>query len=265
EYDLVLDAQGLLKSAWVARKVAKKNMIPLAGYDWSSIREPLASLCYTQKQSVSKDLHAIERIRQLFCKTLGYDLESHAPIVYGLDTTTWHSPSVLPDAFQAGVYWVFLHGTTWESKYWPEAYWVDLLARANAVGRHVVLPWGNEEERLRALRIAETSEQGMAWVPEQPLSLNTVAQLLKYAQGVVSVDTGLSHVAAALDVPMVVMYRVTDPKLVGADGSQVIRLASPCAPDYLKQFPDKKTEAQSLEGLSVENVFQNLMRLMRLR
>ncbi|VAW44834.1 Lipopolysaccharide core heptosyltransferase I, partial [hydrothermal vent metagenome] len=41
EYDLVLDAQGLLKSAWVARKVAKKNMIPLAGYDWSSIREPL--------------------------------------------------------------------------------------------------------------------------------------------------------------------------------------------------------------------------------
>ena len=265
QYDLILDAQGLLKSAWVAKKAAQKKAIPRAGYDWSSIREPLASLFYQKKYAVSKNLHAIERIRRLFAQTLGYPLEDHAPIVYGLDTSSWDFPSILPEAFQAGVYWVFLHGTTWESKYWPEAYWVDLLARTNAVGRHVVLPWGNEEERLRALRIAQTSEQGMAWVPDQPLSLNRVAQLLKCAQGVVSVDTGLSHVAAALDVPMVVMYRVTDPKLVGADGSQVIRLASPCAPDYLKQFPDKKTEALSLKGLSVEDVFQNLMRLMRLR
>jgi len=136
-----------------------------------------------------------------------------------------------------------------------------LLALVHATGLKVVLPWGNEEERLRANRIASSAPSDKSWVPEKPLSLNTVAELLNAAKGVVSVDTGLSHVAAALDVPMVVLYRVTDPKLVGADGSNVVRLESPCAPDYLKQFPNKETERRSLNGLSVETVFQNIMTL----
>ncbi len=261
QYDLVLDAQGLLKSAWVAKKAAQKKAISRAGYDWSSIREPLASLFYQQKHAVSKNLHAIERIRRLFSGALDYALPPYAPIVYGLDTATWRKPTVLPELFQSEAYGVFLHGTTWESKYWPEENWIALLARVNASGQRVVLLWGNEEERLRALRIAKTAPKGMSWVPEQPLSLNTVAQLLAFAQHVISVDTGLSHVAAALEVPMVVLYRVTDPKLVGADGENVVRLASPCAPDYLKQFPNKETEERSLEGLSVNDVWGALMSL----
>ena len=256
-YDLVLDAQGLLKSAWVAKKIPP----PIAGYDWQSAREPLATLFYQHKYSVPKAQHAILRLRQLTAQALGYELAKDQKIHYGLDTSNWSKPTVLTKALGGGGYFVFLHGTTWESKYWPESYWIKLLALVHATGLKVVLPWGNEEERLRANRIASSAPSDKSWVPEKPLSLNTVAELLNAAKGVVSVDTGLSHVAAALDVPMVVLYRVTDPKLVGADGSNVVRLESPCAPDYLKQFPNKETERRSLNGLSVETVFQNIMTL----
>ncbi|WP_029408099.1 lipopolysaccharide heptosyltransferase I [Thiomicrorhabdus sp. Milos-T2] len=250
QYDLIIDAQGLLKSAWVARKIKAKT----AGYDWQSAREPLATWFYQFKYPVVKEQHAILRLRQLFAQSLNYSLAENAPIVYGLNTQAWSKPEVVIDQFSEQDYWVFLHGTTWETKYWPEDYWIELLKQANALGKKVILPWGNQEEQQRALRIAKTTKAENVWVPEQMLSLNDMAKTLKNAQAVVSVDTGLSHVAAALEVPMVVLYRVTDPKLVGADGAQVTRLESPCAPGYIKKFADKKQELLSLQNLGVKEV-----------
>ncbi len=255
EYDLIVDAQGLYKSLWVGRKLNA----PISGFDFKSAREPLSSLFYKNKYGVAKDQHAILRLRQLFAQALQYPLAENAPIVYGLSTQAWSKPAVLLENVGQGDYWVFLHGTTWETKYWPEAYWIELLQKANDAGVKVILPWGNQEEHERALRIASVSKNDQAWVPDEMLSLNTVAKVLKNAQAVVSVDTGLSHVAAALEVPMVVLYRVTDPKLVGADGSKVKRLQSPCAPLYLKKFNQPEQEQLSLKGLSVDAIFQTLI------
>ncbi|PIX80688.1 MAG: lipopolysaccharide heptosyltransferase 1, partial [Piscirickettsiaceae bacterium CG_4_9_14_3_um_filter_43_564] len=76
----------------------------------------------------------------------------------------------------------------------------------------------------------------------------------KFAKAVVSVDTGLSHVAAALDVPMVVIYRVTDPNLVGALGKKVTHLQSPLAHKYIKKFNDKYQQQSSLSSISFRDV-----------
>lgn len=254
DYNLILDAQGLYKSVWVGRRVKG----PISGFDLKSAREPLASLFYRHKYPVAKDQHAILRLRQLFAQALNYSFDDDQPIVYGLNTQAWSKPKALPAEWSGDDYLVFLHGTTWETKYWPEAHWIELLNKVNKAGFKVVLPWGNDEEHERALRLADSVESQQAWVPDRMLSLNIMARLLKNAKGVVSVDTGLSHVAAALEVPMVVLYRVTDPKLVGADGPRVVRLASPCAPDYIKQFKDDEESERSLQGLSVEEVWNCL-------
>lgn len=246
QYDLIIDAQGLLKSVWVARKIKA----PIYGMDWKSVREPLASLFYQNKISVAKDQHAIWRLRELFSKALSYDLSNDKPIVYGLDTTLWTKPDFLVEQFSDNDYAVFLHGTTWDTKYWPEEYWVELLLSFAQQSIKVVLPWGNDEEKQRAVRIASHVESHQAWVPEQMLSLNSVAQILKFAKVVVSVDTGLSHVAAALDVPMTVLYRVTDPVKIGAFGPKVVRLESPLSTRYIKKFTDTEDTVLSLKNIS---------------
>lgn len=256
KYDLVLDAQGLLKSVWVARRI----LGDVSGFDRKSAREAVASLFYQNKYPVKKDQHAILRLRQLFAQALNYSLVEDQPIAYGLETSSWSKPEVLQAHIGSDDYAVFLHGTTWNTKYWPEDHWIELLKKVQKRGLKVVLPWGNDEEKQRSLRIASHSEKEDVWVPAQRLSLNTVAQILNFSTRVVSVDTGLSHVAAALEVPMVVLYRVTDPKLVGADGSKVTRLQSPCALLYLKKFSKPDQEEVSLQGLSVNDVFQALFK-----
>ncbi|MDR9498546.1 MAG: glycosyltransferase family 9 protein [Hydrogenovibrio sp.] len=153
--------------------------------------------------------------------------------------------------FNDSPYWVGLHGTTWDTKLWPERYWVELIRHQADKGLKVVLPWGDEEEKARAKRLVEKANLvfDQAWVPEKRLALTDMARLLKFSEFVVSVDTGLSHVAAALDVPMVVLYRVTDPKLVGALGPKVTRLVSPLGAKYIKVFRGSQKEV-SLRCLS---------------
>ncbi|KUJ73003.1 lipopolysaccharide heptosyltransferase I [Thiomicrospira sp. WB1] len=256
-YDLVVDAQGLLKSAWVVRKVEGEKV----GFDWHSAREPLVSWFYDRKVAVAKEQHAITRLRQLMAGACGYDLpdmnENH--IEYGLDHQAWSKPDFLHTELDDAPYWVGLHGTTWDTKLWPERYWVELIRHQADKGLKVVLPWGNEEEKARAQRLLEKANLvfDQAWVPQERLALTDMARLLKFSEFVVSVDTGLSHVAAALDVPMVVLYRVTDPKLVGALGPNVTRLVSPLGPQYLKQFSPGQAE-RSLEGLDVDSVLKSL-------
>lgn len=262
QYDLVIDAQGLIKSAWVARKLRAAGAKTVVGLDWYSARESLASLAYQQKISVDKNQHAVTRLRQLFASALGYSIPDSENIDYGLQLP---DHSILSDqAFLPGGYDLFLHGTTWDTKLWPESYWIELGLHAQQSGKALVLLWGTEDEKARALRIqtallearAETPNEVRVWVPEKRLSLLAVAQLLKNARQIVSVDTGLSHVSAALDVPISIIYRVTDPAKIGAKGNRVVMLASPVAPHYVKQFRDAEQETESLVGIQVEDVIE---------
>ena len=218
EYDVVLDAQGLIKSALFTRLARG----PRFGLDKNSAREGLAALAYQHPQFVAKGEHAIPRVRQLFAQVLGYPLPNG--LSYGVDRARWSRPDV------SGDYWVFLHGTTWITKLWPEAYWRELAALVAASGRQVMLPWGNDEERERAERIA-AGQAGVNVLPK--MGLNALNAYLAHAQAVVGVDTGLSHVVAALEVPSVAIYGATDSTLTGVLGPQVdvIRSAySDCAP-----------------------------------
>lgn len=211
-YDLVIDAQGLLKSAWLTRYCSA----PVAGLAADSAREPLASRFYQHGYSVAKNQHAVERTRQLFAAALGYALPKTLGD-YGLDRQQ------MAQGLAAEPYVLFLHGTTWPSKHWPEADWRALAEHLNQAGMAVRLPWGSETERARAERIA----QGLAQVQVLPkLNLRGVAQVIAGARVCVAVDTGLGHLAAALAVPTISLYGPTLPSKVGAYGRGQIHLCS---------------------------------------
>ncbi len=244
-YDLVIDAQGLIKSAWLCR-LAKA---PTAGFDKHSVREPIASWTYRHKYAVSKEMHAVERTRELFAQALSYEKPASKG-QYGLRredfcSATPESPNL-----------VFLHGTTRADKHYPEIYWKQLAERMTALGYRVRLPWGSEIERARA----ETIAKGLASVEVLPkLNLYGVAGLLAQANGVVAVDTGLGHLSAALNVPTVSLYGPTDPGLIGAYGENQIHL---CAGDM--EPVTTETEPQIFAPLIPAKVEQQLVALLGL-
>jgi heptosyltransferase-1 len=195
-YDIVVDTQGLIRSAMIARSA----LGPRHGYDRGSIREPLASRLYDVTHTVSRDLHAVDRNRILTGKALGYEPDG-APD-YGLDR------SALRDG--AGRYAVLLHATARPEKEWPLANWIALGRLIEARGIKLVLPWGNDNERVRAERIAYALNH--ARIAER-MPLDRMAKLIAGAEFVVGVDTGLVHLAAALGVPLVSIFAGSEPAL----------------------------------------------------
>ncbi|MDH3281366.1 MAG: lipopolysaccharide heptosyltransferase I, partial [Gammaproteobacteria bacterium] len=137
EYDLVIDAQGLMKSALIARAGRGERW----GWASDSAREPLASLAYQCRVHNRSADHAITRARRLFAAAHGYRYAVH-DLDYGVDRARLPSPALaLPDR-----YVVLIHGTTWRSKHWPESFWEALVAIAGDRGFNVLLPWASAGE-----------------------------------------------------------------------------------------------------------------------
>ncbi|UVK79238.1 MAG: ADP-heptose:LPS heptosyltransferase 1 [Sodalis sp. Ffu] len=226
-YDAVIDAQGLMKSAVLVTRIARGEK---HGMDCKSAREPFASWFYNQRHEVSKQQHAIERIRQLFSASLGYPLPS-SPGNYAI--ASHFKPQLCPVP-----YLLFLHSTARVGKQWPGSYWRILIQRASDAGYQIKLPWGARHEQRRAQWMAEGCSRAEV-LPR--LTLAQVAEQLASATAVISVDTGLSHLAAALDRPNLTLYGPTDPGLIGGYGRNQQALRS---------------KEGTMESLTVDRVWQ---------
>lgn len=205
DYDLVLDTQGLLKSAILAVQANG----PLAGYTGDSAKEQLAARFYDRHFRVARNLHAVVRNRELAAAALAYRLDE--TLDYGIVAPT-KEHAWLP----AGPYVVLLSATSRDDKLWPESYWIELGQTLAARGLRMVLPAGNPLERARAARLAAAIPQAL---PAPSLSIDVLASLLAQARAVVGVDTGLTHLAVALGVPTVALYTATEPGLTGVLGA----------------------------------------------
>lgn len=220
-YDLVVDTQGLLKSALVARWARG----PICGCNWDTAREKLASLFYDRRVPLDWSRHAVERNRMIAAQCIGYAVAG--PADYGIRAParefTWMQG--------ADRYVVFLHATSREEKLWPEAEWTALGRRLGEVPLSVVLPWGSEAEKARSVRLRESIPGAI--VPPG-LLLEDAAALLGGAAAVVGVDTGLAHLAAALGVPVAGIYCATDPASTGVHGPAAVNLGGKGSPPSLE-------------------------------
>ena len=207
-YDIVIDTQGLLKSAVICYLSRSANK---CGYDKVSARESIASYFYHHRFSVSLALHAVQRNRELVALALGYTIDSNL-LDYGIQS---NSALVESNSLPAR-YIMALHGTSRDSKLWPVAQWILLGRLLESQGLSLVLPWGNQVELERAKQIA--SEIKLA-VLLPKLSIAALAKIIQGSQAVIGVDTGLAHLAVALNKPVIAIYTDTDPSLTGLYGA----------------------------------------------
>lgn len=210
-YDMVLDTQGLVKSALITRAAQGLR----CGYAREVAREPLAALAYDCCYTIPRNAHAVERNRWLAAAAAGYAPDM--PLRYSL-----HAPDALPDWAPQQAFALLLTATSRDEKLWPEGHWIELGRTLTDRGLICTLPAGNPVERARAERIAAQIPRAIV-VP--PASLTALASLMQAAACIVGVDTGLTHLAAALDRPVVALAVSTDPALTGVHGGpQAINL-----------------------------------------
>ena len=211
-YDVVIDSQGLIKSAAVALLTHGARH----GFAFTVAREPWSAFAYQHHHAVATGQHAIDRQRRLFAESIGYELPD-TRAVSGLESIASTSHQVF-----------LLHGTTWQSKHWPLMMWQALAQQISAQGYDPVVTWGNAQEFERAKAIVSAS--GATLLERQ--SISELTGRLAKAAAVIGVDSGLAHLSAALGTPTVGLYGPTDAVLTGCRGlrSTCLQAELPCAP-----------------------------------
>ena len=246
KYDYIIDAQGLLKSAWIA-KLGKGVSY---GFDKRSAKEPLSSIFYQHKIIVEKSQHAIYRLQLLLAKIFNYS-PNISVIDYGI-RYQWKREQCKNQV-------VFVHGTTWASKHWPLKHWQQLAHYFSEQNCKVLLPWGNKNEKISAKEIGHNC-QNVTVLPKK-ISLLALVEIFIQSKAVIAVDTGLSHLAAACNVPIVTIYGATSNKLTGTSGNNATHIAShfTCAPCLKRNCPiSSDVFAPCGVSISAESVFNSV-------
>lgn len=212
QFEQIIDSQGLIKSALFA----KMANAPIVGLDKQSAREPFAAHFYTQTFAVKKGEDAVWRNRQLFAQIFDYPLENSPDFGVVVPPEVSGSLQDLPND-----YYVALHATSRDSKLWLQDNWLNLFNKIyEQDGCPILLTWGNETEKARSEQMAAA----LPFVRVCPkLNLLQAADLLAKSRAVVGVDTGLLHLANAVNVPLVGIYTDSDPVKTGVQVSDWAR------------------------------------------
>jgi heptosyltransferase-1 len=216
-YDAVIDLQGLTKSALVARlarlapggkRYALANQTDGSGYEAPT--RWVADVAI----AVEPHIHAVRRSRELAARSLGYSLA--AATHFGLKVPA--QPAKINHHFPKGRI-AFVHGTSRADKEWPLSHWVTLGQRLNTAGYQVVLAHGNAAELVTSQAIAKslngTAPDSAVVLPLLPL--DALTEELAQCAGVIGVDSGVSHIAVALDLPHVQIYNFDTAWRTGPD------------------------------------------------
>ena len=213
KYDAVIDLQGLTKSAVVARLAHGVSYGMANATEGSSFEAP-ARWLIDQPIRMPLHVHAVDRARQLAAAALKFELQGLPQ--YGLAAQATREQGN-PSAATKPVM-LLVHGTSRDDKLWPEAHWIALGQRLAAAGWRIALPRTGDVERARAHRIAAAilaaggtangAASGFEAEVWPAMNLNALTERMQSCQAVIGVDSGLSHIAVALNLPHVQIYNL---------------------------------------------------------
>ncbi len=234
EYDVIIDMQNNLKSAFLSFLIKKQ----VTGLDAKSSREFPSHLAYKAKFNIPKTLHAIDRQKELLSKALGYETNKSS-INYGITKERFSRPHFdLPGRF------VFcVQNASWKTKQWSIENWKKLLIDLKSYNLNFLFPSGNHEEYKRASEICSISDNAIAM---EILPLDTIAYILDRADFAICSDTGLAHLSAVTDTKSLTLYGPTKTSLIGTMGENQSHLVG---------------KESDINSISVEKVISTLIEL----
>ena len=237
-YDAALDLQGLMKSAMITRTCKARRKIGFKGG-----KEPVAGWFLTEPlPAFDPDRHALERYLDIL-----EPLELMRPALpeFGLKPRPQQVQEVRTLLGELGgerPLWVLHPMAKWDSKLWPVEHWARLAGLMAGMGLDLVLSGSADDQPVTRAIAAQSGLQGGLLDLSGVLDLGQESALLGLARGVVSTDTGIMHLAAALGAPVVALFGPTAPWRTGpwGPGHQVMRLEMECSPCFDRQCPQPR-------------------------
>jgi heptosyltransferase I len=242
-YDSIIDAQGLIKSSlsMIGVKGTKH------GFATPLLKEPLARFNYHHQHEVEVG-HVIDKNRQLLASVFNYPLSPS--FRFGIENNSIIKSNQV----------VFFIGSSWHNKRWPLSHWHQLVKKAINHGLHVVMPWGSQKEKDELLIFNSFPSSKLTI---SSYSLNNLKNVLESSRAVIAADTGVLHLAQAVNTPVLGLFGPTDGMRSGPGSNALIQSKESCAPCMRRKckFNDS-IWAPCMISIDPDNVWSRLLKVM---
>ncbi len=216
KYDYIIDSHGMLKSSIL--NIFFKG--PKFGYDMKSIKEKISILFYNNRYRVDKNYLATTKNRILAQKIFNYDVDLKK-VDFGIKNENF------PKLYLTNQikYIIFFSATSKDSKKYPISNWLKLAQYL--IDKHnikIVIPFGNKKELKEAQEISNNIyPKNNIMIPDKILTYFELHCLISNAEFVFGVDTGLVHLANALNKKLIAIFTDTNPNLTGIFESNIAK------------------------------------------
>ncbi len=251
EYDIVIDLQGLLKSAITAKLLGKK----IAGFDKHSTRESIAAKLYHDSYAIAYDENTIDRYRLLVSKALDMPLTKEEvihkkPYMHYLDKDFDISKPYFKEDKPTVI---FIIGANWESRIYPKE---QLLEVAKNLDANILIPYGSKEEEKTGHWL-ETKATNITLLPK--MNLNALKALISHADLLIGNDTGPSFIAWANNIPTIILFGPTPPSRVYQTDISITLKSSSVIDHYKLNKKDF-----SIKEIAPQEILSHAKKLLRL-
>ncbi|PAF53378.1 lipopolysaccharide heptosyltransferase I [Helicobacter sp. 13S00482-2] len=265
EYDLIIDMQGLLKSAIVGKIIDKKRFV---GFNKNSIREKVAAYFYDEGVDIAYEKNILERnAKVLFSAVGGFDVvlegESHEHWVeevsknrseaFGFTQASQSKIASLGVFDGSKKTILFILEASIESKTYPIAQYVELAKLLKNENTKILLPWkGNPQKAQEVFAQIHTFIDALV-LPE--LSQDELKALISKVDVVIGGDTGVTHLGWAMGRPSITLYGNTPIERLKVIGERNISLSG-----NLNANCDKNDF--SIQNISAEEIFKSIRKIL---
>jgi len=199
-YDLVIDAQGLIKSAVTSKLLSTK----VAGFDKQSIREKPATWLYKKQVAYPYDANTIDRNVAVIGQPLDVQI-TEKQIINKIPFLFYSNELGSIESFfskkQANI--IFVIGSTWPSRNYPKEKYLTVI---NGLDANSLIIWGNEQEKQDAEWIANKTTKATV-LPK--LNFDQLKAVLANSNLVIGNDTGPTHMAWGFNIPSITLFGPT--------------------------------------------------------
>jgi lipopolysaccharide heptosyltransferase I len=200
KYDAVVDLQGLLKSAVLARAAGGQRVI---GFPREHLREQAARFFYNETPDPGREPHVIRKNLAMM-RALGVE-DPHVAFPWKLPRTV--TGDMVAARFGPEGYALINPGAAWPNKRWPpQRFGALAVGIRERIGVRSLVLWGPGEEDIASLVVG--ASRGAAELSPQTNIVDIFA-IARRAKLMVSGDTGPLHIAAAVGTPVVALFGPT--------------------------------------------------------
>ncbi|MFT2669007.1 lipopolysaccharide heptosyltransferase I [Helicobacter pylori] len=252
EYDIVIDMQGLIKSALITQMLKAPKKV---GFDYASAREGLSAFFYSQKVSIAYNEPVLKRNFTLLSHALNLPQKEISEGLNSRSKVFSYQDSPKIDALNLNKNKpkiLFVLETSKINKTYPIERFKELaLALENF---QICLLWHASEDKATALYGALKNQRDVLLLPK--LTLNEVKALLFKMDLIIGGDTGITHLAWALQKPSITLYGNTPMERFKLESPINVSLTGNSNANYHK----KDFSIQNIEPKKIKECVLNILK-----